>query len=208
MDLQDGILTSDKLVAKPRSLATCVVALLCVPMLVGGCSKDAEPESTDPVATPPSAVETKPETKPEAKPEPPAKPAAAAMATVELDGLGYVIDAPSDWPVKKLGEGVFTFRIKPISVAGKPSIMPSLTVTKVAMGADTVEALVSRCKGTSIASGTKDAAMYHNCESEMAGLTIRNAEYVTKIEDQYLTCSISGLDFALMNQVCSSLRKK
>tara|TARA_R110002096_G_scaffold16898_9_gene57944 strand:+ start:66848 stop:67375 length:528 start_codon:yes stop_codon:yes gene_type:complete len=175
-------------------------------MLAGGCSKDSETESSDPAATPPSAVEA---AEPAAKPEPPpAKPAAAAMTTVELDGLGYVIDASSDWPVKKLGEGIFTFRLKPISVAGKPSIMPSLTVTKVAMGADTVEALVSRCKGTSIASGTKDAAIYHNCESEMAGLTIRTAEYVTKIEDQYLTCSASGLDFDVMNKVCSSLRKK
>jgi hypothetical protein len=209
MHLQRATTTSDKHANSTSGIARVIgllgVPLLCLPLVAGACKGDSskEGETAKEAAVSPSEVPTE-----EAKKKTPPKEAQAALVTVELDGLGYVIDAPSDWPLKKLGEGIFTFRLKPISYPGNVSVLPSVTVTMMAMGPDTVEAVAGRCTGKSLESGTKDAAMFHNCETEAAGITMRLAEYITKVEDSYLACSASGLDFALMNQVCSSLRKK
>jgi len=184
----------------------CALALLCLTLAGSACDDDSQAKQAPEPGETPAALAKGEETK-TTPPVPEAEPIQAPLATLDLEGLGYQIDAPSAWPLKKLGEGVFRFELTPISQPGKPMLMPSLILSKSPMGPDTSEALGKRCKGKLLDSGMKGALMFHNCQSEMSGVTIHTAEYVHKAGVSYVTCAASGLGLEIMNQVCSSLRQ-
>ncbi len=181
------------------------IAALLLPLLIG-CADDkpANPEKKSARTEAPTAKAAPTET---SMPAPGSAPSAAPTKSHQLDDIGYVIDAPPEWELKKLGEAIYTFRIKMIKPPTGPAIMPSVTITKSFMGAETQESVAKRCPGTLLKTGlTQNKAVFHNCEKETAGVKIFTAEYFHKVGDDFIICAANGLDLDTMNKACGSLR--
>ncbi len=140
--------------------------------------------------------------------EAPPVPAVATTTEHELDGIGYLIDTPSAWKLKKFTETAYKFRIESRTQADGSKVAPSLQIMKSSFGPDTLAFTAKRCKGELLDKGQTDTAFFYNCAMETAGIKYMMTEYVIKEGEDYITCAITGLELDIMNAACGSLRKK
>lgn len=140
--------------------------------------------------------------------EAPPGPAAATTTEHELDGIGYLIDTPLDWKLKKFTETAYKFRITSRTQADGSKVAPSLQIMKSSFGPTTLAFTAKRCRGELLDKGQTDTAFFYNCAMETAGIKYMTAEYVIKEGEDYIVCSVTGLELDIMNAACGSLRKK
>jgi hypothetical protein len=147
--------------------------------------------------------------------EAPAKPGIEVMpATVTplepatptaLAGLGYQIDVPESWKLKKVSDRFFTFRLPSVKQGGVTNV-PRLDVTVLPSGVRSVDAAAKGCANV-VDKATLDGGSYYwVCEQQVAGLTIRNFSLVIP-GDVFITCEGSSVDVAPILRACRTLRK-
>lgn len=121
------------------------------------------------------------------------------VSPMALASLGYQIDVPASWQLKKLDDMVYTFRLPPVKRDGVTNL-PRLEV----MRADVTGS--RRCPGTLADKVTLEGgAHYQVCEQQVAGLTIRDFRLVIPGAD--VTCGGSGVDIDATLAACRTLRK-
>lgn len=130
------------------------------------------------------------------------------MATQALDSLGYQIDAPSDWTVRKVTDSAYAFRI-PSTKVGGVSIMAQLTVKKLPRGPASVDDAAKSCAGTIGDKQTlPSGAFYYTCTQQAAGQTIADFDYIIVESGGAIHCTGSGADLTATLAACKTLRKK